>query len=160
MKAKNLMLGLVVVLSLALALPGAVLADNTTGVTGNVVAGYTFTAPAAIGLGDMTLGQENRASSTGELSGNHPSGYTVAGKDIKPTNTGYMVSGEDALFHPLMLSQDEETYASAGLETTFLTTAGPGTDQVPFYVSQLVLFDDPVATAYTITITFTVTPKS
>jgi len=160
MKAKNLILGLVVVLGLALALPGAVLATDTTEVTGNVVQGYNFIAPAGIGLGEMTLGQENRASSTGELSGNHPSGYTVKGEDTKEgDDRGYMVSGDDVLYNPLMLSDDGVTYTAAYWETTFLETTEPGTDAVPFYVSQYVLFDDPLGD-YSITITFTVTENT
>jgi len=165
MKAKNLILGLVVVLSLALALPGAVLADNITEVTGNVVEGYTFTAPAAIGLGDMEPGQtatgESVGGQAGRLEGNHAAGYSVKAKDMNTSDTGRMTVGVNVLSQLLQISSDGTDYMTLDTEVAFFTTgAGPGSWDIPLHVKQVVTYEDPVATGYSITITFTVTENT
>ena len=161
MKAKNLMLGLVVVLSLALALPGAVLATDTTEVTGSVTEGYTFTAPSTVTLGSMApSATPHKASSTdGRLDGNDPAGYTVTGIDAKETNRGYMVNGSSVLTNKLKISNSDSEYIDANSNKTFLDTSGITGADIALYVSQVVSYADPVATGYTVTITFTVTPK-
>ena len=158
MKKKILTLGMVLALVSVLVAPGAVLA--TTEVTGTVIEGYTFSAPDAIGLGDMTPGTPKTGNSAGSLEGNNPDGYTVKGIDDKGSNTGYMVSGTDALTNMLQMGPDAGVANTAATETTFLTTGGPGSDSVPFYVSQEVTYDDLVQSGYTITITFTVTQNT
>jgi len=158
MKKRILTLGVVLVLVSVLAAPGAVLA--TTEVTGTVTEGYTFTAPSTVGLGSMAPGATATGDSTGNLEGNNPDGYTVKGIDEKGSDTGYMVSGTDALTNKLYMGATAAVPNTADTETTFLTTSGPGSDSVPFYVSQEVTYDDLVQSGYTITITFTVTPNT
>jgi len=162
MKAKNLILGLVVVLSLALALPGAVLATDTTEVTGSVTEGYTFTAPSAIALGSMApSATPYKASSTnGRLDGNNPAGYTVTGVDEEAGNQGHMVSGSNVLGSKLKISNADSGYVDADTTKTFLDTSEITGAGIALYVSQVVSYADPVATGYTITISFTVNPKT
>lgn len=119
---------------------------------------YTLTPPPAIVLGNMAPGSTYPASSTGSLDGTSPTGYTVTGVDAKGTNTGYMVApGPYVLVNKLKMGDSAAVPNDADVVTTFLTTAAAGTDPVPFYVSQLVSYQDVVAAGYTITITFTVT---
>ena len=159
MKKKILTLGAVLTLVAVLVVPGVVLA-TTTGVTGDVIEGYTFTAPDGIGLGDMTPGTPKTGDSAGWLEGNNDLGYTVDGVDVKTPNTGYMVSTTPyVLENKLLFGPATNPTATADTSTNFLTTGGITDETVPFYVSQLVSYADPVDTGYTITITFTVTPK-
>ena len=162
MRTKTLISGLAVVLSLALVLPGAVMADRTTEVTGNVLQGYTFTPPSAITLGNVgPSATPHKASSTnGRLDGNDPAGYLVMGVDEKATDPGYMVSGSNVLASKLQISNADSEYVDADVEKTFLETTGITGADFALYVSQVVSYADPVAMAYTITITFTVTPNS
>ena len=162
MRTKNLILGLVVVLSLALALPGAVLATDTTEVTGSVTEGYTFTAPSTVTLGSMApSATPHKASSTdGRLDGNNAAGYTVTGIDAKETSTGYMVSGSNVLTNKLKTSDADTDYVDADTEKVFLDTFGITGADIALYVSQVISYADPVATGYTITISFTVNPKT
>jgi hypothetical protein len=155
------MLGLAAALILALVLPGAVMAINTTEVTGNVVQGYTFDAPSPIELGDMEPGTAKAGSSTdGSLVGNNPTGYTVTGTDAKVDHKGRMVSGANVLSAPHQIGSDGEVYQDAHIVVTFVDTDGPTDVGVSLYARQPVHASDPVATGYTITITFTVTPKT
>ena len=156
MRKRILTLGVVLVLVSVLAVPGAVLA-TTTGVTGNVIEGYTFTAPSAIALGDMTPGTPATGNSNGWLEGNNSLGYTVTGVDAKVDNTGYMVNGAAALANKLKMGDTGAVPNDADVVTTFLATGGVTDLAVPFYVSQTATYADPVASGYTITITFTVT---
>lgn len=122
--------------------------------------GYTFTAPPAIGLGGMAPGTTATGNSIGSLGGDNSSGYTVTGIDAKTENTGYMVSGTtDVLANEFQMGPDGGTLGNASMAQTFLDESGYGPHDVPFYVSQMVAYIDPVATGYTITITFTVTEK-
>jgi len=161
MKKKILTLGVVLVLVTVLVVPGAVLANGTTEVTGTVTEGYTFTAPSTVELGSMApSATPHKASSTdGSLVGNNPTGYTVEGIDDKGTNTGYMVSGSDVLANKLKISKEDATYVDADTSKNFVDTGVPTDVTVSLYVSQLVSYADPVASGYTITITFTVAPK-
>lgn len=160
MKRRILTLGVVLVLATVLAVPNAVLATNTTDVTGDVVEGYTFTAPSPIGFGNMDpSATPSTGNSTGWLEGNNANGYTVTGVDAKDTNTGYMVSGSNVLTNMLQMGPDASVANTAATVTTFLTTDDITDETVPFYVSQTVEFTDPIATGYSITITFTVTAK-
>lgn len=162
MKKKILTLGMVLVLVSVLAAPGAVLAtDGSTGVTGNVIQGYTFSAPSAIDLGSMTPGTPKTDNSAGSLEGNNAAGYTVKGVDEKGTNTGHMVSGTDVLTNMLLFGPAASPTATADTETTFLTTGGiTSATPVPFYVSQTATYADAVQSGYSITITFTVTQNT
>jgi hypothetical protein len=162
MKKRILTLGVVLVLVSVLVVPGAVLASDTTNVTGNVIQGYTFTAPSAISLGDMapSLTPHKGSSTDGSLVGNNPVGYTVTGTDAKTLNKGYMVSGSDVLATKHQISKEDANYVNADTVKTFVDTSGPTNVAVSLYVSQLVTYTDTVATGYSITITFTVTPKT
>ena len=159
MKKKILTLGAVLTLVAVLVVPGAVLA-TTTDVTGDVIEGYTFTPPPGIGLGSMTPGTPKTGDSAGSLEGNNAAGYTVKAKDDKTPYTGYMTVGTDVLENLLEISSDGTNYMTIDTEKTFLTTSAPGEDAVPLYAKQDVTYSDPVATGYTITITFTVTPNT
>ncbi len=161
MKKRILTLGVVLVLVSVLAVPGAVLAADTTNVTGNVIQGYTFTAPSAISFGNMApSATPHKGSSTdGSLQGNNPAGYTVTGIDAKVSDTGYMVSGSNVLTNKLEISNVDGSYGNADTAQTFVSTTAPTSTTVSLYVSQVVAYDDPVATNYSITITFTVVPN-
>jgi len=153
-----------------LATPTAVLATDTTEVTGTVIEGYMFTAPSAVALGNMTPGTTATGNSTdGSLVGNNAAGYTVKGIDQNTEVTkGYMlIEGTGNLTDPqyiltnkLYMGPTAAVPYTADVLTTFLDESAPGTYSVPFYVSQEVTYADPVADGYTITITFTVTPKT
>ena len=160
MKKKILTLGAVLALVAVLIAPSAVLAATTTGVTGDVVEGYTFAAPSAISLGTMTPGTPATGSSTdGSLEGNNPDGYTVTGIDAKGSDTGYMVSGSYVLASKHQISDEDANYVNADTAKTFVDTSGATNVAVSLYVSQAVAYTDTVATGYSITITFTVTEK-
>ena len=159
MKKRILTLGMVLALVAVLVAPGTVLA--TTEVTGTVTEGYTFTAPSTVELGSMApSATPHKASSTdGSLVGNNPAGYTVTGIDEAVSDTGYMVSGSDVLANKLKISKEDATYVDADTSKNFVDTGVPTDVTVSLYVSQLVSYADPVASGYTITITFTVAPK-
>lgn len=169
MKKRILTLGMVLALVSVLVMPTAALA-TTTGVTGDVVEGYTFTAPSAIPLGSMTPGTPATGDSAGSLEGNSPTGYNVKGIDLNTEVTaGYMlIVGNGTLAAPdyiltnkLQMGATVAVPNTADTLTTFLTTgAGPiAPTAVPFYVSQTATYADAVQTGYTITITFTVLPN-
>ena len=163
MKKRILTLGVVLALVAVLAVPGAVLA--TTEVTGNVTEGYTFAAPSPIDLGNMTPGTTATGSSidedAGSLEGNNPTGYTVKAKDDKTPDTGYMVSGGNVLATEFQMQDKDSVWCNASaVGTTFLDVGAAGSYSFPFNVRQYVTYGDTVATGYTITITFTVTPKT
>jgi hypothetical protein len=162
MNKRILTLGVVLVLVSVLVVPGAVLANGNTVVTGNVTQGFTFTAPTAISLGSMapSVTAYKAHSTDGSLVGNNPTGYTVTGIDAKASNTGYMVSGSNVLQNELQISNEDATYVSADTGKPFVDTSAPTDVVVSLYVSQMVTYTDPVATNYSITITFTVTPKT
>jgi len=162
MKKKILTLGMVLALVAVLVVPGAVLA-TTTGVTGDVIEGYTFTPPSAIALGSMTPGTTAAGSSTdGSLEGNNSLGYTVTGVDEKGISTGYMVSEVlgSVLGSKHEISDEDASYVNADTAKTFVDTSGPTNVAVSLYVHQDVAYTDTVDTGYKITITFTVTPKT
>jgi hypothetical protein len=121
--------------------------------------GYTFTAPPAIGLGGMVPGTTATGNSTGSLVGGNSAGYTVTGIDAKSANKGYMVSGSYMLANRLLMGPAADNLGPADVSQTFLDVSAPGTYDVPFYVSQMVAYNDTVADNYSITITFTVTEK-
>ena len=162
MKKRILTLGVVLVLVSILVLPGAVLGANTTEVTGTVTEGYTFTAPSTVALGGMApSGTSYKANSAdGRLDGNNALGYTVTGIDAKSPDKGKMVSGGNVLANRLEISNADADYVPADTTKTFLDTSGITGADISLYVSQLVTYSDPVATGYTITITFTVTTKT
>ncbi len=150
--------------------PTAVLAGiPATDVTGDVIEGYTFTPPSAIGLGSMTPGTPATDNSSGWLEGNNALGYTVKGIDQNiEVTAGYMlIKGDGSLAAPdyiltnkLKMGDTGAVPNDADVLTTFLTTGGITDVAVPFYVSQTATYADPVQGGYTITITFTVTPKA
>ncbi len=169
MKKRILTLGMVLALVSVLVMPTAALA-TTTDVTGDVVEGYTFTAPTAIPLGSMTPGTTASGSSTdGSLVGNDPDGYTVTGTDKNTEVTaGYMlIMGDGTMAAPNYIlgsrheiSDEDASYVPADTAKTFVDTSGPTNVAVSLYVIQDVSYADPVDTGYSITITFTVTPKT
>lgn len=166
MKKKILTLGAVLTLVAVLVAPGAVLA-TTTGVTGTVIHGYTFTAPSPIDLGDMTPGTPKTDNSAGSLEGNNAAGYTVDGVDenSEVTSKGYMLivgtgtqaSPQYILENKLLFGPATNPTATADTSTNFLTTSDITDAAVPFYVSQTATYADAVQSGYSITITFTVT---
>lgn len=122
--------------------------------------GYIFTAPPAIALGSMHPGTPAIGNSSGSVSGDNSAGYIVTGIDAKAENTGSMVSGEDVLTNKFQMGPSAEDLGDADVAQTFLNASGAGQHEVPFYVSQVVTWEDPAADNYTITITFTVIEKS
>lgn len=121
--------------------------------------GYTFTAPPAIGLGNMAPGTTATGNSTGSVEGDNANGYTVTGIDAKMENKGHMVSGTYVLANKLLMGPAADNLGPADETQIFLDEEGYGPHEVPFYVSQMVAYTDAVAEGYTITITFTVTEK-
>lgn len=123
--------------------------------------GYIFTAPSAIDLGSAKPGEIVTGSSTGHLTGDDASGYTVTGVDAKKPHKGYMsISATQRLHNKLQIGPSAAELGSAGVAQTFLDTTGITTDEdVPLYVSQLVAYNDDIATDYSLTIEFTITVK-
>ena len=163
MKKRIFTFGVVLALVTVLLVPGAVLAsDGSTEVTGTVTEGYTFMAPSAMALGNMAPSATayEAHSADGRLDGNNAAGYTVTGVDEKGTNTGYMVSGANNLTNKLKISNEDASYVDADTAKTFLDTSGITGADISLYVGQEVTYTDPVATGYTITITFTVITKT
>jgi hypothetical protein len=159
MKKRILTFGVLLALVTISVVPGVVSAiDGGTMVVGDVVEGYTFTAPSPISLGVMTpSGTPYKGSSTdGSLIGNNPDGYTVTGRD--ETLSGQMYGGS-YLANRLDISNEDANYVPADTEKTFVDTSDPTDTAVSLYVSQLVAYTDAPG-IYTITITFTVMPKT
>lgn len=164
MKKKILTLGIVLALVSVLVMPTAALA-TTTDVGGDVIEGYTFTAPTPVEFGNMNPNDTpSTADTTGYLQGNNAGGYNVKGIDANTDGTtkGFMLIGPPAtptsiLENKLKMGDTVAVPNDADVETTFLDTSTITDEIVPFYVSQTVEFTDPIATGYTITITFTVT---
>jgi len=73
---------------------------------------------------------------------------------------GSLATPDEILTNKLYMGPTAAVPNTADTETDFLVTTEPGSDAVPFYVSQEVTYADPVATGYTITITFTVTQNT
>ena len=162
MKKRILTLVVMLVLVSVLAVPGVVIANGSTAVTGDVAEGYTFTAPSTVALGSMapsaTLYKAN--STDGRLDGNNSAGYLVTGRDEKPGYTGYMVIGDNMLMAELDISKEDANYTGAHMPVEFLNTDGITGADISLYVRQFISCADPVATGYSITITFTVGPKA
>ena len=70
-----------------------------------------------------------------------------------------MTSGARVLADKFRIGATAETVADADADRTLLDTSGPTNASVSLYVSQTVSGSDIIADNYTITITFTVTPK-
>ena len=164
MKRRILTFGAVLVFVAILVVPSAVLAADSTLVTGSVQGGYAFEAPDTIDLGSMTpVGTPYTGGGIwhGYLVGNNPAGYTVTGADVKATNTGYMTTGGDTpLANKLEISDDEYVgYVTADVGKTWVDTSGPTEAVIDLYVSQLIDYTDTPG-GYSIEITFTVIEKS
>jgi len=164
MKKRILTFGVLLILVTIFVVPGVVSAqDGGTWVLGNVVEGYTFTAPSPISLGTMTpSGTPYKGSSSGgSLMGNNPSGYTVTGIDEKGGDTGYMTTsgGGDVLANRHEISDQDASYVPADTAKTFVDTSGPTDAVFSLYVSQVVAYTD-TPDIYEIEIAFTVTPKA
>lgn len=161
MKKRILTFGVLLALVTISVVPGVVSAiDGGTMVVGDVVEGYTFTAPSPISLGEMTpSGTPYKGSSSGgSLMGNNPSGYTVTGIDDKIGGTGYMTTsgGGDVLANRHEISDEDANYVSADTSKTFVDTSGPTDVTFSLFASQLVTHTDAVGSDYSIEITFTV----
>lgn len=160
MKKKILTLGAVLALVGVLVLPTAALALGTP-IGGTVIEGYTFTAPAPVGLGDMTPGTPKTSATAGWLEGNNTTGYTVTGFDSTGSSAGFMTAaGPISLTNMLQIGPASNLLGPADTAKTFLQTGGITNESVPFFVSQLATYADTVAGGYYITITFTVLTKS
>ena len=159
-KKKILLLAALAALAALLAIPAMVMGDDTTDISGNVVSGYTFSAPSAINLGNMTPGNTVTGNSIGHLSGNNSAGYTVTGTDAKASNKGYMVSGTNVLHNKLKIGPNSNPTATADTSVEFLNTNSSTDQDINLYVSQDISYSDTAASGYTITITFTVIEKT
>jgi hypothetical protein len=163
MKKRILTFGVLLILVTILVVPSVVSAADSTYVFGEVVEGYTFTAPGPILLGSMTpSATPYKGSSTdGSLVGNNANGYTVTGTDMKVTNTGYMTmaGGAPVLTNRHEISDEDANYVSADTSKTFVDTSGLTDTTFSLYVSQIVTHTDAVGSDYSIEITFTVVAK-
>ncbi len=123
--------------------------------------GYTFTAPSDISLGNMAARvAPYTGSASGNLTGDNANGYTVTAVDAKPNNTGYMVNSSNVLHNKFQIGNSASSVADSDTARTLLNISSPPTNViVPLYVSQQIAYNDPIATQYRITITFTVLPK-
>ena len=68
-----------------------------------------------------------------------------------------MVSGTNVLGNKLKVGPPRNLMTYCDGESTLMTTADNGTHTIPLYVSQIINFDDPAVSGYTITLTYTVT---
>jgi hypothetical protein len=153
-----LTLGIALVLMAALVIPGVVIAQETTTVTGTIgEAEITITAPGTVAFGSFVWG-ENIAQSvnngtviiseTGSRNASQVD-WQVTAKDV--TNGGYMTSGAHNLTDQLEISKDGSTYEVA---TTGITYYGTGSGPLPFWAKQNIVGDEWEG-VYTLTITCT-----
>ena len=154
---KLLTIGIALALIGVLAAPMAAFAADTV-ITGDITTGFTFNPPPAILLNPMTPGTTATGSSTGNITGNNPSGYAVSAIDNKSSNKGYMVStasrvlaGKFKIGSSELGVQDADSSRSLYSGTTPVNAVA-----IPLYVSQAISLTDPADTGYTITITYTV----
>ena len=155
----------VLTLLVALLVPATVFAaEDTVAVSGDVEAILTLTVPGPIALGNLpvgaTTGSDDQSITVGT---NNPGGFTLTVRDSNQVgaNIGRMVSGANVLFNPLEVKGgDTTTYTPLTVvETTTVlvkatTTAAEDVTINDFSVQQQVLWDDPVAIGYSITLYF------
>ena len=152
MKNRILVLGMVLALVAALAVPVVALAGSTgtTTVSGTQAAAIEVTAPSAIGFGTFSIGLNSKQSTTAGTVVCNKTSWHVTAKDEKTENAGLMTFDGNKLAGKLQInSQESGTYPTADSGITYTDTT-----TLPFYVKQNVLAIDK-AGAYTITITFT-----
>ena len=157
MKKLLISLALATMLVAVMATP-AMAVTGTTDITGNVAGVIEVTAPVAISLGNMALGDNASGVKTGTIKAN--AAWTMTAKDVKVTDPGYMVAGGNKLTSKMQISKDDTTWldADAVSPLTYSGTAtAQGGDSFNFYAKQNVVWADPVADSYSITITFTAT---
>ena len=151
MKNRILVLGMVLALVAALAVPVVALAGSTgtTTVTGTQASIIEVTAPSAISFGTFSVGWNSKYSDTAGTVACNGTTWHVDAKDEKTPNAGLMTSGSNTLAGKLQISKVDSGYVGADAGITYTNTT-----TLPFYVKQNVLASDK-AGAYTITITFT-----
>jgi hypothetical protein len=150
MNARILIGGLLIVgiLTVIFAVPAIAADSGSTVVTGTVGAYIDVTAPTAIDLSDMQIGNNTgHSDDNGIVSTNENDWYVNAADQ---SNLGYMMAGETRLQNKLQIGDNGETWASADPDPG-LTYNNP--TYFPFYVSQEVTPADPPGD-YSITITF------
>jgi hypothetical protein len=152
-KKRILILGMVLALVAALAVPIVALAGNTgtTTVSGTQASVIEVTAPTTISFGAFSIGVNSGQSATNGTVACNGTTWSVTAKDLKVSDAGLMTSGANKLAGKLQISSQESSgYAAADTGITY--ESNPTT--IPFYVKQNVAASDK-AGAYTITITFT-----
>ena len=128
----------------------------------------TVSAPSDISLGLMSIGIPATANGAGSIVTNDAS-WTVSVKDSTNTaNAGHMsisgtgtgILGTNVLTEPFLISKDNvpADYAAANLGISLTGTYSSSGSALPMYVSQTVDSNDG-AGSYSITITFTFSPK-
>jgi hypothetical protein len=164
---KILVLAMALALVAALAAPLAALAaaDNTTEITADVGAAIVLTAPnPTINLGTMDPSTKfvwtGSATNAGSVSCNDHSGYSVT--VVSDRADGKMVSTNAYTLGAALLvttGSQSGVAVTSGTPLTCVDTSAPGVTAIPLSVSQTIAYTDKADTGYSITLTYTATPK-
>ena len=177
MKRTILVLGVVMALVAAMALPMAVLAaTDTTALTGTLGQTFVLTAPSPFGLGiggvagSFALGTNTGSSAAPGSVVTNAKSWTLTVADAKTLTKGYMTSGGDVVASELTNAilvgttagtVDVITAPTSVYQTALQAAAGYGapgnTYSIPLFAKQVVAPGD-VNGSYSITLTYTVTP--
>ena len=154
----------VLALLTTLLVPVTVFAEetDTVVVSGDVDAILTLTVPGPIALGSLVVGSTKESTNESiTVATNDPAGLTLEVRDnIQETTIGKMISGANVLTNPLKVKGGDITpYTAlptvAGSYVTIKTTASAEEVTIAdFSVQQEVLWNDPVDSAYSITLYF------
>ena len=166
MKKRILILGMVLALVAAMAMPMVALAGSTgtTEVSGQIAWEYTITPPAAITLGTFNTAKDYEATGKSiSVSTTDPT-ITMCGikvKDTKGTDVGFLMNGAIKLTNPLQVMGGALTYSPLTEERTLRIDSTPILDagMSNFGVKQTIASGDltKAAGSYSLTLTFTAT---
>ncbi|MBA7558104.1 hypothetical protein ES705_50894 [subsurface metagenome] len=161
MKKRILTLGIVLALVMAMVIPTAVLAQDTSIGTGTIeVASVEIIPPGPFGFGTFAFGDDNKVAATdGEViispGSQNPTGMTctVTAKDQNEVVGKMIELGDVALTDELLISADAAiSYEVASVGVTYPDIVD---GLFTFDASQVITAADTTAGEYTITIVFT-----
>ncbi len=167
MKKRILALSTVLALVSLIAAPMAVLAvTGGTVISGTIANTADLTVPTNISFGTFAIDNNTGSATAGSVVAN-AAGWTLTVADIKTTNTDYMTKNGSSdtvkLAQPLLVGTTVNNCGTIAAYQALLLAEGTygdaGTFSIPLYVSQVVGTGD-AAGAYSITLTYTVTPAA
>lgn len=167
MKKRLVAIGAALALVAVLVVPAVAMAGNTTQIGGNISAELELTAPGDINLNlggasatSMEIGANTGTATDGSVKCNDPAGYTVTVKSDK--SDGKMTSGTYTLQNALQVTTG--SYGPDAVTTTtpvaaIVDTSAPGESAITLSVSQTIVYADPTASNYGLTLTYTASAK-